>query len=1381
MNSEKREALASDNSNILTTDRNLYGVNFNYKDTDIQQEPESYPGINFKNPPREKTKMAQVMIRSSTPSEMLNENMSQFEKNLNINFNFENTPLEKESELKQEKEVVSFSKGICSKSEENLKNENLRTEKSQNSENTNKPIVTDPPKLETENLELKYKISKKSEILNENSLNKNNNLITSNLPTTSATVTLPNNSNTNNFINNNFINNNFSNNFSEPLLAPPKIQNEEILGKNIKTKLDPPKPPKIIPIPQPQPSLNLQTINLQENLTTVNHTIISEKSNFSLRNMTLQKNLLKLKNSNFLNSLQTNQSQNFNNVTHLSKHNSANNFLELSANFSINMENMAINNLESTAINPNIFYDSQIAEDYKNDLNLNYAHEKEREIFANKNYVLVYKLGSDFLIPMKLVHEDEESNSLRMRYLAMDEMHNLIRSQGDNEIIESTEIMIKKDCIFYQSLAENCLYGVENLTNLDEYNELSVLKNIITRFKNHQNFCMMNDLFIFFTNLKEAEFVKGSFYNLKYEFTEWLNLRIEDEEKNFLTSSKVNFKNNVSERLDNLKPSENISQGQNSHLPHIPKSNLIIIKNKNFSNLNIDPPKKNGHQNRPQDLSKIKHPYHFQFDLLIEIIKAKNYSLFSYYKDVFYKLCNFIEMFKLNTFLIFNFSEKYNNYASFQFLNLFPTQTIRNKLKTELVISCAKKNPYHQFNTQQNPQIKSVKSRIQNIIEKVDFENLFAPKYRKFFILIAQEMLLFVNNKNLATTPTPTPTPTQGEKIDTSSNEDEQHIYLHFSEAILSILQEINMTNLFGTVFQLILLCYIFSNFKNIFSKNKISKITSYQILYEEMSKFFSPTIPMMTENLLFYSNLIIIFIYKFIFDFISIKFKENLIPNLKSFKNLNYVNNNYRGTNIGLIFSDPDFNKEDDMILLNDLLFNKISTLSNQDDLSNNNKLIISKFLGFNFEENVSQFLKNLNHSLLTVNFMNNVPYPNELSFVMYFEKLFDLKYFYDFYKSNQYVNSLNNPRFIKIIDLMNISYKFSLSDFENLENSNLLIKQVWNFGFDNLEEFFKVEENVIDFLQNNKFIDYAHYFKKSIHSKKCYFAEYSMKNFFNNFLPILEDIDKSYHPWKNYEESVNLFLKDLQKFEEFSENFEVTKNTVKLNFLSYSILNKIMKNLYEEKSVIIQKNFKRKIIYNFIKFFKQQVVKLQVYWRRYYLNKISQYDFDKCFKLIGDRYKSSDPIILKVFSNWRKNLNKATYNNLKLQAEVENLQRENQMLKLKSLVESDASQISQSSAASAKRNLSKYKILDNKEVLSVSKSINSNISQKNLINNSKGQAGNKINMSRLIHTPVSNRSNLMSQTHSGRPTPQSHTPQTCYNESYIDVKKIINLIFLI
>jgi hypothetical protein len=1323
--------------------------------------------------------MAQVMIRSSTPSEMLNENMSQFEKNLNINFNFENTPLEKESELKQEKEVVSFSKGISSKSEEILKNENLRTEKSLNSEKTNKPIITDPPKLETENSELKYKISEKLEILNENSLYKNNNLITSNLPTTSATVTFPNNSNTNNFINNNLNNNNFNNNFSEPLLAPPKKENEEILGKNIKTKLDPPKPPKIIPVPQPQPSLNLQTINLQENLTTVNHTIISEKSNFSLRNMTLQKNLLKLKNSNFLNSLQTNQSQsqNFNNVTHLSKHNSANNFLELSANFSINMENMAINNLESTAINPNIFYDSQIAEDYKNDLNLNYAHEKEREIFANKNYVLVYKLGSDFLIPMKLIHEDEESSSLRMRYLAVDEMHNLLRSQGDNEIIESTEIMIKKDCIFYQSLAENCLHGVENLTNLDEYNELSVLKNIVTRFKNHQNFCMMNDLFIFFTNLKEAEFVKGSFYNLKYEFTEWLNLRIEEEEKNFLTSSKINFKNNVSERLDNLKLSENISQGQNSHLPHIPKSNLIIIKNKKFSNLNIDTHKKNGHQNRPQDLSKIKHPYHFQFDLLIEIIKAKNYSLFSYYKDVFYKLCNFIEMFKLNTFLIFNFSEKYNNYASFQFLNLFPTQTIRNKLKTELVISCAKKNPYHQFNTQQNPQIKSVKSRIQNIIEKVDFENLFASKYRKFFILIAQEMLLFVNNKNLGTSPTGL----QGEKINTSSLEDEQQIYLHFSETILSILHEINMTNLFGTVFQLILLCYIFSNFKNIFSKNKISKITSYQILYEEMSKFFSPTIPMMTENLLFYSNLIIIFIYKFIFDFISIKFKENLIPNLKSFKNLNYVNNNYRGTNIGLIFSDPDFNKEDDMVLLNDLLFNKISTLSNQDDLSNNNKLIISKFLGFNFEENVSQFLKNLNHSLLTVNFMNNVPYPNELSFVMYFEKLFDLKYFYDFYKSNQYVNSLNNPRFIKIIDLMNISYKFSLSDFENLENSNLLIKQVWNFGFDNLEEFFKVEENVIDFLQNNKFIDYAHYFKKSIHSKKSYFAEYSMKNFFNKFLPILEDIDRSYHSWKNYEESVNLFLKDLQKFEEFFEIFEVTKNTVKLNFLSYSILNKIMKNLYEEKSVIIQKNFKRKIIYNFIKFFKQQVVKLQVYWRRYYLNKISQYDFDKCFKLIGDRYKSSDPIILKVFSNWRKNLNKATYNNLKLQAEVENLQRENQMLKLKSLVESDASQISQSSAASAKRNLSKYKILDNKEVFSVSKSINSNISQKNLINNSKGQAGNKINMSRLIHTPVSNRSNLMSQTHSGRPTPQSHTPQTCYNESYIDVKKIINLIFLI
>ena len=69
---------------------------------------------------------------------------------------------------------------------------------------------------------------------------------------------------------------------------------------------------------------------------------------------------------------------------------------------------------------------------------------------------------------------------------------------------------------------------------------------------------------------------------------------------------------------------------------------------------------------------------------------------------------------------------------------------------------------------------------------------------------------------------------------------------------------------------------------------------------------------------------------------------------------------------------------------------------------------------------------------------------------------------------------------------------------------------------------------------------------------------------------------------------------------------------------------------------------------------------MKLQLYWRRYYLNKISQYDFDKCYKLIGDKYKCIDPVILKVFSNWKKNLIKVNYNNLKLQAEIENLKRE-------------------------------------------------------------------------------------------------------------------------
>lgn len=1362
---EKKESgMSLENSNFLTTDRNIYGVNFNYKNTDIQQEPENYPGINFKNPTHDKTnKMEKFTMRSSTPSEILNEDVSQLEENSQINFNIENTPIEKQGELKNDKKENFISTGVYLKSNEKVinKRDNLCTEKSHNSHTINKLIMNEPRKKEIENLE----------ILNVNSVKKKN-LIFTNMPTITETVKQE---NIKKSINN--IERNLDNSISVSLPECPQIEKEEISQKNIDLKLDTPEPPKIITIIQQQPSLNLQIVNHQENLHTVNHTITSEKSNFIIRNITLQKNLLKLKNSNLLNSLQTNpsQSQNYNNLTHFSKNHSAMNFLEISANFSINMENMAINNLESTTINPNIFYDSQIAEDYKNEINLNYGNEKEREILYKGNYILVYKLGTDFLVPMKLLHEDEESSFLRMRYLVLDEMHNVVRSQEDNELVESTEIIIKKDCIFYQTLAENSLYGVENLTNLDEFNELSVLKNIVTRFKNHQYFCMMNDIFIFFTNLKEDKFFQGSYYNLKHEFTEWLNLRIEEEEKNFLTNSKINYKINITERYENLKQSESLT-GLISQKTQIPKSNLIIIKNKIFSKSNIGSPvnKNNYNQNKSAEFSN-KHPYHFQFDLLLEIVKSKNYSLFSSYKNVFLKLFNFIEMFKLNTLLIFNFSEKYNNYASFQFLNLFPTQTIRNKLKTELVINCLNKNPYHQFNKQQNKQKKSIKNRIQMVIEKVDFDNLFANKYRKFFILTAQEMLLFINNKNQS----PYHTATQSEKIETSSNEDEQQLYLIFSESILSILQEINMPNLFGIVFQLIILCYIFSNFKNVFSKNKVSKITSYQIVYEEMSKYFSPTVPMMTENLIFYSNLIIIFIYKFIFDLISKKFKENLIPNLKSFKNFNYLNNSYRGINIGLILSDPDFNNEDDMVLLNDILFNKISTLNNQDDQTNNNKLIVSKIFGFNFEENMSQFIKNLNHSLLTINFMNNVPYPNELSFVMYFEKLFDFKYFYDFYKSNQYVNSLNNPRFIKILDIINVSYKYSLSEFENLENSNLVIKQVWNFDFENLEEFFKVEENVIDFLQNYKFIEYANYFKKSIISRNNYFAEYSMKNFFNKFLPILEDIDKSYNPLKNYEESVNLFFKDLQKFEEFSEIFEVTKNTVKINFLNYSIMNKIMKNLFEEKTVIIQKNFKRKIIYNFVKYFKQQVLKLQLFWRRYYLNKISQYDFEKCFKLIGDKYKCIDPVILKVFSNWKKNLIKVNYNNLKLQAEIENLQRENQMIKLKYHIESEASQLSQSSTSSAKRNVSNNK-LDNNKLISVNNSINSNISRKNFINNIQGNSGSKINSNLLVHTPVSNRSNLISKNQSGKPTPHSQCNQTNYNESFIDVKYLFLILFL-
>jgi hypothetical protein len=910
-------------------------------------------------------------------------------------------------------------------------------------------------------------------------------------------------------------------------------------------------------------------------------------------------------------SINLNQSKNLSNM----------NCLDISANFSINVEGNAVSYVETHELN-----------DFHN------LSEENLKIntLEKGNLIIVYKLAGDFLIPMQIISENEINNTFKLKYLIYDQNH-----KNSNY-----EINVRKEAIFYQNLIEKCLNGMDCITSMDEFNELSVLKNIIIRINNKFNYSILNDIFMFFINKSNEDDIEKIINNFIFEFLDWFNLHISEEVTHF-----------------------------NDNQTSLNQSNLIFLKNKNFKN----------------DLRKENKLFKFsQFEIFWEILRSKNYNLLFNHKELFSKLILFSQLFKMNTFLIFSFSEKLKNYVNFQFCNLFPSQTVKNELKNEILISSKNVN----LGSFENSTAHTINNKIQNLLEGLDFNCIINNHFMNFFTSLSEEMLKFKNK---------------------DKNTNRQNIYLTISEIIIEILLEINMTPLFQNIFVLLILSFILSNFKNIFNKNKFLKSNPSYFILEDISKFANLNIEK-SENLNFYSNLILMFIFKFVFDLVSSKLNDQNIQKsklLRNLKDLNKKNNHLsldKRYNLGLIISDPDFSNEDDLNLLNDLLFNKVVTNSDS-----SNKSIISKFLQFNFDENISNLLKSLNNN------------QSDLNIITYFEKVIDFRYFYDFYKSNFNHNNNGNLKYMKVLDLVQNSYKLSLSEIENIESSKPLIKQIWTFQFESLDTFFTLEENVIDFLQNNKIIEYAKFFK----NKKKFYVDFNTNNFFQKFLPILEDIDQKYDPQKDYSAQIESFFKDLQKFEDINETFEVDLKKIKLNYQTYSILMKLLKNVIEEKTLIIQKNFKRKIIYNFIKYFRNKVILIQNIWRSYFFKKFpDKFDFDIYSYYILNKSKKYDPISLKIYRKTFSKILQLENENTKYQEELKNFKKDNILL--------------------IKENTNLKLHIDD---------LQKKITQLHLDNISI--QGSTPSM-KSIHTPI-NKSHLSEVSNAGK--------RTVYNESFIDV----------
>lgn len=409
---------------------------------------------------------------------------------------------------------------------------------------------------------------------------------------------------------------------------------------------------------------------------------------------------------------------------------------------------------------------------------------------------------------------------------------------------------------------------------------------------------------------------------------------------------------------------------------------------------------------------------------------------------------------------------------------------------------------------------------------------------------------------------------------------------------IYSILEKINLTIIFKDLFKLILLSYLIYNQKKYYTQvqNQIGNIIS--------------------NNIKFYSNLLLINAFKYMFDIISIHL------------NANRKKSTINEESISLLYLFDSIPSEDNE-LLNEIFLRKYS----DNKLAVNNNNVISSFLLSNFKENI------IKHD-------NSLTSGDKKLFV-YFENMVSTSSFIKFYNESK--------RKLKDVLVSNISMSYDLLD--TAEKQSISYKQIWYENINSFDnEFFSKDEMIIDFLQNNKILENA----KNFHGK--FFCELSIERFFYFFLPILTDIDTEYNSNKNYCRQVKTFLIDLHTYQNIKEHFEIDEKTsmIKIGYQTFDILIQLMKTIKGDKALLIQKNYKRFSIQKMIHRLKHSVVIIQKKWRNYHYQHLINLDTDSLSNHILNKYKMKDPVLLKLIFDLQRNNQNLVFENQKLRRQI-------------------------------------------------------------------------------------------------------------------------------
>ena len=581
------------------------------------------------------------------------------------------------------------------------------------------------------------------------------------------------------------------------------------------------------------------------------------------------------------------------------------------------------------------------------------------------------------------------------------------------------------------------------------------------------------------------------------------------------------------------------------------------------------------------------------FEFIHKYFFTNNYEIYCRYENIFIKLFSLINNPNGNRFLIhFNvISDKHENYLSFNYIPILSSNIISNELYENNIIF----SNINEFNNE----IDINKVVLNKEIDKYLKELYNGNQDEKIKNFISSQLITSFLSSNYN---------------------------INYLNTLYDLFKITNLSKYFIHVLKLLFLSFLSYNYRRFFPNEEKNE--------NEQDTFID-------KNLIFYSNIINLILFKYINSLINSQF----INNKQIFK----TNSPLKTNNLVVFFNLS--NKEDD-ILINEVIKQRVDF--SYSGTQPNNKNCISKFITLYLNKNVTSFYNNF-----TKKFKETVSKIDK--------NFIDISFLKTIYKANN------------ILNIFTSCFSISLSHFSKFEINIKKIYQFWNLNLYDIESenigrhsydnFFSSQEKIIEFLQISQIIEYSTFFHNIIKEgkkKNNFFREYSFKDFFSRYLPILSDIDNSYNPKTDYTKKLSDYLDDINSYQgndiNTSSKVDSEKKIIFLSYNTFEILNLLLKNVFIEKIIYIQSVFRRYNVYKLINNLRNKCIRIQSWYKLKLIKRRRKKEFlalniNQLSEKIVNTYKNKDPFVIRFIINNKKKIEELEKENKILQQYLDEL----------------------------------------------------------------------------------------------------------------------------